>query len=147
MAISPVGIHHVGVTVKSLDRSLAFYHEVLGLEPEMVFESEGPDASRALDVEDAKLTIAFLPLGSAVLELIEYHTDRDEVYNRRNCDVGAAHVCFEVDDIHEAYQKIVEMGVDVVADPLLIETGPLAGCQFLYFRDPDGITLELFELP
>lgn len=147
MATTPRGIQHIGVPVKDLDTSLAFYKEIFGLEPEFVHTAEGRDLARAVDVPDAKLTFTFLQLGNTYLELLEYHTDRDENYDLRNCDVGAVHICFEVDDIQQTYQELLAKGVDVVAGPLFIEDGPLTGYTFVYFRDPDGITLELFELP
>ncbi len=63
------------------------------------------------------------------------------------------HLCFEVDDLDAAHRDLVSRGVYVNADPAVlqdgdgVDAGPLAGTKILYLRDPDGIQLELFELP
>ena len=79
------------------------------------------------------------------VELLSYNNDRDENFSRRNSDVGSPHLCIVVDDINASYQELKAKGVEFFAEPLHIEGGPLDGCWFVYFRDPDGITLELFE--
>jgi catechol 2,3-dioxygenase-like lactoylglutathione lyase family enzyme len=139
------GIHHVGLTVGSLDRSLAFYKEMFGLEPEFVARGEGDELSRAVGVPCAKLTFAFLRAGNGSVELIEYGNERRTSYDSRNCDVGAPHLCFGVPDVDAAYQELKDKGADFYSAPLRITDGPLAGCAFAYLRDPDGLTLEIFQ--
>src|SRR2546426_10986253 len=90
------GLHHVGLTVSDLDRSLAFYQDVLELELLEILDVTGPDIGRAVDVEGARLRIAFLRLAGLQLELLDYIEPEQRVYERRNSDVGAAHVCFRV---------------------------------------------------
>lgn len=69
-----------------------------------------------------------------------------EPQDRHNNDVGAVHVAFEVDDIEDAYRKLRDRGVKFNSSPVWIEHGPLAGCAFCYFSDPDNVQLELFQL-
>jgi len=63
------------------------------------------------------------------------------------------HLCFEVDDMDSAVRHLKERGVHLNADPVVlasgagIHAGELTGTKILYLRDPDGIQLELFELP
>jgi catechol 2,3-dioxygenase-like lactoylglutathione lyase family enzyme len=147
MPVVPRGIQHIGVPVKSLRRSLAFYKEMFDLEPEFTHTGEGEDLSRGTGVPNAKLTLAFFQLGNTYLELLEYHTPRDEVFAKQNCDVGATHICFEVDDIQASYQELLDKGVEFYSPPILIDGGPLDGYWWCYFKDPDGITLEFFQLP
>ncbi len=139
------GMHHIGLTVASLDRSLAFYKEMFGLEPEFVAKGEGDDLSRTVGVPSAKLTFAFLHAGNGTVELIEYGNERRTRYESRNCDVGAPHLCFDVPDVDAAYQELRDKGADFYSPPLRITDGPLAGCAFAYLRDPDGLTLEIFQ--
>ncbi len=138
-------VHHVGLTVKDLDKSLAWYRQMFGVEPVFVTYAEGEQLSAAVGVPGAKLSFAFLRFGETDVELLSYNNDRDENFSRRNCDVGSPHLCILVDDIDASYRDLKAKGVEFFAEPLHIEGGPLDGCSFVYFRDPDGITLELFE--
>lgn len=139
------GVHHVGLTVSDLDHSLAFYERLVGRVRDFSTESEGPALSKAVGVPGARLRFGFITLGSLHLELLEYRNPRRDRYELANSDPGAAHVCFEVVDLRAAMESLAEDGVRFYSEPLDIEEGPLAGYSFVYFDDPDGITLELFE--
>jgi catechol 2,3-dioxygenase-like lactoylglutathione lyase family enzyme len=146
-AVSLRGLNHVGIPVRDLRRSLAWYREMFGIEPEFVVEAEGPETSAAVQLEDARVTAAFLDVGGSYLELLQYHNPVGEDFTLRNCDVGAVHVCLVVDSIHAAYERLLAGGANFSAPPAKMEEGALAGYSFAYFRDPDGIQFELFELP
>jgi catechol 2,3-dioxygenase-like lactoylglutathione lyase family enzyme len=142
-------VHHVGIPVSDLDRSVAWYTSVLGLVANKAARSTGELISRAVEVPDADMRVAFLGVGDHVLlELLEYTNPRGIPYELRNCDVGSVHVCFEVDDIRASYAEMTETGVSFNHPPIQIgeEGGELAGYWFVYFRDPDGIQLELFQV-
>jgi catechol 2,3-dioxygenase-like lactoylglutathione lyase family enzyme len=138
-------VHHVGLTVKDLNKSLEWYGRMFGVEPVFVTYAEGDELATAVGVPRARLNFAFLRFGETDVELLSYDNDRDDTFDRRNCDVGAPHLCILVDDINVSYLELKAKGVEFFAEPLHIEGGPLDGCWFVYFRDPDGITLELFE--
>ena len=75
MADSLELIHHVGLVVSDLDRSIYFYHDILGLqfanEPTPWFE--GPELSKGVGVEGASLRQVSLWVDDrSTLELIEY---------------------------------------------------------------------------
>jgi catechol 2,3-dioxygenase-like lactoylglutathione lyase family enzyme len=139
-------MQHVGISVRDLDRSLRFYKDVFGVDPDFVTEGSGEAVSKAVGVPDAELAFAFLRIGPTILELLEYRNPRGRDYDRRNCDVGAVHVAFEVPDVGSAYEQLVGHGIEFNAPPLVITEGPLAGCKFAYFSDPDGVQLEIFEV-
>jgi catechol 2,3-dioxygenase-like lactoylglutathione lyase family enzyme len=141
------GIQHIGVPVRSMERSLAWYRDVFEIEPEFMMEADGPDTSAAVQLPDVSITAAFINVGNTYLELLEYHRPIGEDLSTRNCDVGSIHVCLDVDDIDEAYERLSSRGADFSAPPALIEEGPLAGYRFAYFRDPDRIQFELFQSP
>ena len=140
-------MHHVGITVDDLEASLEWYERVFEVTREFIAEGSGAELSRAVGVPDAKLRFAFLRFGSCVVELLEYDNDKERRYTRSNADVGSTHVCIDVPDLHAAYEDLRAKGVEFLAPPLLIEEGPLQGCSFVYFKDPNGVTLELFESP
>ena len=145
MSIRAVGVQHIGIPVSDMERSLEFYQEILGLERVFVAEGEGPEVSEAVGVPDAHLKFAFLKAGNTIVELLQYLRPQGKPYDRMNCDIGACHLSFEVDDIEEAYQSLKADGIKFNAAPLHVEEGPLAGCAFAYFPDPDGFQLEIFE--
>ncbi|HEX7289946.1 MAG TPA: VOC family protein [Conexibacter sp.] len=142
---TPRGLHHVGVTVRSIERSLAWYRDVFGLEPSFVALSEGPVLERTVGLENARLRYAMLELSGCRLELIEYLSPIGDDFTLRNCEVGATHVCFEVADIDAVYAELRAKGVEFSVEPSQVLGGVLEGDRYCYFRDPDGIQLELWQ--
>ncbi len=144
-------LHHVGIPVSNLQVSLPWYTKVLGLvDTEIRATGSGEVIEKALQVEGCDVTVAFLRVGEHVLlELLEYASPPSKPFQLRNCDVGALHVCFQVDDIMTTYSALRDEGISFNAEPVLLDqsAGNLAGYSFAYFRDPDGISLELFEVP
>jgi catechol 2,3-dioxygenase-like lactoylglutathione lyase family enzyme len=138
-------VHHVGITVRDLEASLDWYEQMFGVQREFIAEGSGPELSAALGVKDARLRFAFLRFGSCVVELLCYDNEREEAFERSNADVGSPHVCIDVPDIHSAYQELSAKGVEFFAPPFDVVGGPLDGCAFAYFKDPNGVTLEIFE--
>lgn len=141
-------LHHIGIPVSDMERSLAFYERLLGFtKPGITAVAEGPELSAVLQVPDAKLDAVFLRSGDLFLELLQYSSPEIQPFNGRNCDVGVLHVCFEVEDAQAVFEELSADGVAFNAPPMTLEEGDLAGHTFAYFRDPDGIQLELMELP
>lgn len=143
-------IHHVGLVVRDLDRSIWFYHDLLGLpfanEPTPWFE--GPELATGVGVPGAKLRQVSLWVGEhSTLELIEYaNRPADSVAPVPNNHLGAAHVCFKVPDVHAKKAELEAKGVRFYSDVNVVDEGPLAGWRWVYFSDPDGLALELVEI-
>jgi catechol 2,3-dioxygenase-like lactoylglutathione lyase family enzyme len=143
------GLHHVGITVKDLDESISFYHEVLGLqfsnEPSPWFDS--PELGPAVGVPGAALRQVSLRLGDTTLELLEYTSPPSETTEPlRSNNIGASHVAFLVDDIEEAIADLEGKGITFFSGPNVVDEGVLAGWRWVYFADPDGYPLELVEV-
>lgn len=138
-------MHHVGITVRDLEESLQWYERMFGVKRKFIAHGSGPGLAEAVGVPNANLSFAFLSFGTCVLELLEYDNERQASYARSNADVGSAHVCIDVPDLWVAYEDLQSKGAEFFAPPLEIDDGPLAGCSFVYFRDPNGVTLELFQ--
>jgi catechol 2,3-dioxygenase-like lactoylglutathione lyase family enzyme len=149
-ALAPKKLHHIGIPVRSLEKSLRWYRDVLGIiDPGIAGSGGGPEISQAIQVDGVFLNFAFMVCGDVKIELLEFETPRSADFTSRNCDVGVIHVCFEVDDIEATYRALTAIGVEFNAPPIRLgeENGPLARHAFAYFRDPDGIQFELFEVP
>jgi catechol 2,3-dioxygenase-like lactoylglutathione lyase family enzyme len=143
------GLHHVGITVKDLDASIRFYHDVLGLEfsnePSPWFEGEG--LSQAVGVPGAALRQVSLLLGDTMFELLEYKSPPSETTGPlQSSSRGASHVAFVVDDIEATKAELEAKGIEFYSDVNAVDEGVLAGWRWAYFEDPDGYPLELVEV-
>ncbi|HEX6686840.1 MAG TPA: VOC family protein [Candidatus Limnocylindrales bacterium] len=149
------GIWHVGIHVADLDRSLAFYCDVLGMRLVHRQDSSSPYTSSLVGFPDAYLRVAMVALpvrpapmaSSHDIELIEYVRPRGEPSPARRCDPGTAHLAFAVGDIHAAHERLTGHGVRFVSPPLEITAGVNTGGATCYFLDPDDHTLELVQPP
>lgn len=119
---------HTMLRVGDLDRSIAFYTEVLGM-----------TLLRRKDYPEGKFTLAFVGYGnekdSSVIELTHnWDTDSYELGS------GFGHLALEVDDVYQATAAIGQQGGKVTR-----EAGPMnAGTTIIAFvEDPDGYAIEL----
>jgi len=135
------GVHHTGLTVSDLDRSIDFYR-LLGYEVTVRIEEEGEEVERGTGVPGAKLSVAMLERPGGRLELIQYVAPGGASRPSPNNGVGAAHVCVQVDDIDAAVAELQGEGVEFLSEPIYHESG----IRWAYCRDPDGITAELLEV-
>jgi catechol 2,3-dioxygenase-like lactoylglutathione lyase family enzyme len=143
-------LHHTGYTVSDLDRSVAFYRDLLGCEVIATQEKEGGYLAAIVGFPDAHVRMAHLrvPGGEHVIELFQYLAPRGGRVDAVPPDVGASHVCFVVDDLRSLYERLQESGIaSFVSPPVEVDTGINTGGLALYLRDPDGIILELFQPP
>ena len=141
-----LGTNHTSFTVSDLDRSLAFFQDVLGFE----VTSKAPRDPRAIQtitgVEDAEVMIAYVRAPGHSLELVQYLGPDDRGAVRpRPCDVGFAHVAFDVDDIDAVLAAAEAFDVRPISPPYTTDAGPNAGKRVVYARDPDGITIEFIQ--
>lgn len=121
-------ILHTMLRTGDLDRSIAFYTEILGMQ-----------LLRRNDYPDGKFTLAFLGYGdesdNTVIELT-YNWGVDSY------EMGGAfgHIAIEVDDVYQAADRIKAQG-----GKILREAGPMnAGTTIIAFvEDPDGYQIEL----
>ena len=143
------GLHHVGITVKDLDASIRFYHDVLGLqfsnEPSPWFDAT--ELGDAVGVPGAALRQVSLRLGETTLELLEYKNPPSETTAPlKSNNQGASHVAFFVDDIAAKKQELEAKGIEFYSPVNVVDEGVLAGWRWVYFDDPDGYPLELVQV-
>jgi catechol 2,3-dioxygenase-like lactoylglutathione lyase family enzyme len=149
---------HVSLTVADLDAGIEFYTEVLGGEllyrmgpfdaAEIPAMEDGRDWTEAhVNVKGARLEIAMLQLTENLgMELFQYDQPDNAVKTPpRNCDIGSRHLCFEVDDIENAIEYMVEHGCQAMSGPITMEDGPCPPSKVWYLLDPFGNQLELVE--
>jgi len=123
-------ILHTMLRVGDLDKSIAFYTDVMGMK-----------LLRKRDNEEYRYTLAFVGYQEesegAVLELT-YNWDTSE-YDLGN---GYGHVALEVDDIYATCATIEKMNGKITRAP-----GPVKGgtTVIAFVEDPDGYKIELIE--
>ncbi|MST31455.1 VOC family protein [Acidimicrobiaceae bacterium USS-CC1] len=142
-------VNHIGLTVTDLDRSLAFYTEVLECSVVMRQEKKGGYLAAIVGYPDAEVSMAHLRMPGADqrIELFEYRVPRSVERELEPCNVGNAHICFVVEDLDRMYERLVVRGVQTISPPVAVDTGVNKGGAALYLRDPDGITIEIFQPP
>jgi len=122
---------HTMIRVNNLEKSLEFYCDKLGLTEVKRFESkEGRFTlvylAASLDKDNAEATEA------PTLELT-FNWDTEEYDGGRNF----GHLAYEVDNIYEYCQKLIDAGV-------IINRPPRDG-HMAFIRSPDNISIELLQ--
>jgi catechol 2,3-dioxygenase-like lactoylglutathione lyase family enzyme len=136
----PLRIYQTSFVVSDLDRSVAFYCDVLGMKKKNIIQPESAGASIITGYPGVQMRIAQLMSGDHEIELIQYLSPQGAKRPLERKDLGAAHIAFQVEDIHAVYNNLVAKGVRFVNPPHGVRTA--FAC---YFYDPDGITLELIQ--
>ncbi len=150
MSIRVIAADHTGITVSNLERSLAFWRDVLGFEFSHSAHQTGERPEQITGVKGAELKLAVMksPTGHKI-ELLEYYAPeyRKKQNDRRPCDLGHVHVALIVDDLDAVLQKITESGWKAAGTPQSLTSGPNAGKRVIYVQDPDGTTIEFMQMP
>lgn len=141
-------IHHTSLAISDGEASLRFYRDGLGLRVVNDVEEKGERLSRQVQLEDACNRLIWLATteGETLVELLEYKNPRGKAFTLNCADIGAPHISFLVDDIGETYQRLVQMGYRPTTEPLPVDETTQPGARTVYFYDPDGIVVELFQI-
>ena len=140
-------VHHVGITVADLERSIAFWSALLGGAERDRRILDGPRLGELLGYPAARIDSCWFDLpGGIALELLQYLEPAESAYEPGNAHPGNVHVCLHVDDMDAAHARALAAGARAVSPaPIEIAQGPRAGTKVAYVRDPDGVTLELLQ--
>lgn len=129
-------IEHLGIAVKSIEASLPYYEEVLGLKCYNIEE-----------VADQKVKTAFFKVGQTKIELLE-PTSEDSTIAKfiEKRGEGIHHIAFATDSVAEALAEVAEKGVQ------LIDKAPRKGAEglniaFLHPKSTCSVLTELCEEP
>lgn len=127
-------IDHIGIAVRSIEQSLTFYHDVLGVEP-----------SHRSVVPHEGVEVAMLPAGEPRLELLQ-PTSEDSVIGRflDKRGEGIHHIAVKVEDLDAAVARIRASGRRLVSDEIQIGAEDYR-YVFVHPKDTNGVLLELIE--
>jgi lactoylglutathione lyase len=122
---------HTMIRVGDLERSLAFYRDVLGMR-----------LLRRKDYPEGRFTLAFVGYGAedtnTVVELTHnWDTTHYEL------GTGFGHLALGVDDVYATCAALRSRGARIVREP-----GPMkhGGSEIAFIEDPDGYRIELIQL-
>ena len=129
-------IEHIGIAVKSLDESIKFYEDILGLKCYAIEE-----------VADQKVKTAFFQIGQTKIELLE-STDPEGPIGKfiEKSGEGIHHIAFAAKDLPTSLNELKTKGIK------LIDENPRKGAEglniaFLHPKSTFGVLTELCEKP
>lgn len=133
--MAKIKLNHLALVVADLDESLGFWRDDIGL----------PAVGEPQAVPDEAVSIAFLDLGNAHLELIQPTTDDSGVaqYLEKR-GPGLHHVCLQVPDIEAKTAELLEKGYDMINETPRERDG--RRYAFVHPKSAGGVLLELYEL-
>ncbi|HJV35696.1 methylmalonyl-CoA epimerase [Geomonas sp.] len=127
-------INHLGVAVRSLEESLPFYRDSLGMK-----------FSGTEEVTSQQVKVAFLTIGESKIELLEPTSPESPVakFLEKN-GPGVHHVAYEVEDIEAAIAQLTENGTR------MIDAAPRKGAHgaliaFVHPKSSGGVLTELCQ--
>jgi lactoylglutathione lyase len=121
-------LEHVGIMVKSIEDSVAFYQNVLGLELKGTLQHNVPEIRLAF--------LGFPGDSNAVVELIQGYNDNLPEEGKVH------HLAFAVDDIEAEVERLRGLDVKFIDDSITTLSN---GIRYIFFYGPDGEHLELFQ--
>lgn len=142
---------HIGLTVSDLDRSVAFYRDVLGLSYIGEMAMEGPETEKLFGRPGCQARVAYLN-GSPdsqmpPVELIQFV---GQPFEKKPGDLfctSISELCFLSSDIDDDYKRLSQAGVEFLSEPQTFDSTKygFGKSRAVYLRDPDGIILELLQ--
>lgn len=130
-------LNHVAIAVPDLEKAISLYRDTLGA-----------DVTDVVDLPGHGVTVAFVNLGNTKLELLYPLEEKSPIgsFLEKNSSGGIHHLCYEVDDIFDARDKLIEKGMRILGtgEP---ETGAHGKpVLFLHPKDFCGTLIELEQI-
>ena len=149
--ISIKGLHHVVIAVKDLDKSLAFYRDLLGLRVWLDVEIGSEELGTFWGVGGKprihSVVLQKDDVEGGMIELCEYlfppgkpTGKATEIYGR-----GLQCVSFSTSDVEGLYNQLLKNGVEMISKLMPLGVEGLGTIRAFLCRDPDGVIVEIFE--
>ena len=144
-------IFHVGLTVSDLDRSVAFYTDVLGLKFQGELLMEGSETEAMFQKPGCRARVAYLSgtddLRMPPVELIQFVGTETEKRPSDLFTTSISELCFYTHDADEVYADLCARGVECLSAPQDFDftKNGFGRSRAFYFKDPDGMILEVMQ--
>src|SRR5215210_6698692 len=152
-----VTLNHFGISVRDLDRSIAFYRALTGQEPAATGNWSSTGLGSAAGTGDsskrAAIRWATFHINNVNIDLVQIKKENEEepdlsLAKHSLGELGAMHACFEVDDLEPVFKRMQDAGIKfhgpfhrISHDEDGAEEG--IGTVVASFNGPDGERLEL----
>jgi catechol 2,3-dioxygenase-like lactoylglutathione lyase family enzyme len=136
---------HIGISVSDMERSVAFYRDVLGFE--VLDTGEAFDEEdELLDLKGTHLLATSMQSGDVQLELLQFVSPPGKTRAPGMNDAGCVHMALASDeDVFTLRERLLAAGVDVTSEPYKDQN--FEGLYCLFFKDPDGTMIEVMQKP
>ena len=122
--------HHVAISVRNAEKSATFYKENFGFREVNRFTKPDWDGSTIV-----------LKLGNVQIEIFQFMENRVNKDDFSNLKViGLKHMGIQVESVNKKYKELKKRGIDIDKP-----TKGVTCAWFCFLRDPDGISIELYE--
>jgi catechol 2,3-dioxygenase-like lactoylglutathione lyase family enzyme len=152
-----VTLNHFGISVRDLDRSIAFYRALTGQEPAATgnWSSTGLGSASGIGDSRSKAAISWATfrINNVNIDLLQTKKEKEEepdlpLAKHSLGELGAMHACFEVDDLESVFKRMQDAGIKFHGPFHRIshdEDGAKEGIGTVVasFDGPDGERLEL----
>jgi methylmalonyl-CoA/ethylmalonyl-CoA epimerase len=129
-------IDHIGIAIQNINDALAFFQDALGVKLDRVESEEG-----------GRTQVAFLPVGTSEVELVEPQDAESGLAKfLAKRGEGVHHICFEVDDIDAALARLKEKGAQLIDEAPRVNTKGMR-YAFIHPKSAHGVLIELYQRP
>src|SRR5258706_8704236 len=142
-------LDHISVTVSDMERSLAFYRDLLGLKEVERHLLEGETISKMAGKSGVVMQVVRLAAPETpniLLDLQQYLSPQGKMSTAKLGDVAHSHFCFGVPDVWGAYRDLKAKGIEFVSEPVSFDLG-WGTVHVVFMKDPDGFIIELVQSP
>lgn len=139
---------HVGLCVTDLQRSVRFYREVMGFKP-LTSIQVGPEVGPLMGMSDEDIVLhsRFLERDGTRLELLYFEVPAVERHQEARAmnRPGLTHFAVRVDSVPDTLSRVEALGGRILESSRVGHSA--SGVELIYILDPDGIRIELIQVP
>ncbi len=145
-----IGVTHIGICVRDMDRSLAFYRDILGMTVLGDRDTDPSESGRMSNYKHPRKTRRWVSLSygegtSPTLTLTSHPGEEPDGAAILLDQVGIHHISFGVKDVKALAEELISKGVEL-GGTLEDFTDADGNVHSVYVRDPDGILVQ-FNVP